>query len=393
MPFRVKINMHMQTRTGNGLFSFLLYMLLTLCLLPMCIFAFRHPSYNWDMIGYMAIIAKMDQQRETKEIHAVVYDVAKKEIPDEKYKMLVDASSHREKFATDPASFEKVLPIFIVKPLYTTMGYLFFKAGLSLTSATVLPSIIAYLFIGLFLLYWLKRYTGPVVAFFVVFFIMYAQLVVNMAKLSTPDCLSGLLLLMASYLILEKRNAWLLFSLFVLAILTRLDNVIFAFFSIAFLAFNPRQKLLSRKQFLLMSLGFAAVYLLVVSLTFSFGWDLSYYSRYSRHMDFSGDFDQPASFTRHMALVYSKLITMLFSFHFMLFMALATILVGRSFFSFRKLEFELLFLVLLIGTIGIRFVLLPDLSDRFYFWIYLLILILLVKQFFPRMVTERNADH
>lgn len=328
----------------------------------------------------MAMIIKMDQSADISKLHSITYETAKLEVPADKYNLLVDASEYRNKFATDASRFEKVLPIFIVKPLYVFSCSLLHKSGISLTKSTVLPSIIAYFFIGLFLLYWSRRYLKTWLAFAISLFIMYTGLMLNMARLSTPDCLSGLFLFMSCYFILEKRNIPLMVVLFLLAILTRLDNVIFCFAAIAFLTFIPHQKLLTRKQFVLLTLLFGLIYIGVVSLTFQFGWDLSYYSQYSRHIDFSSDFDQPSSLSRHFALMYSKLITMLYSFHFMLFMALSILLLGTAYATSRRLNFDHSFLLLFIGLIAFRFLLLPDLSDRFYFWIYLVVFILLMKE-------------
>ena len=47
-------------RFKNRLFSFLSYLAFLLCLLPVAIFTYKHPAYNFDMLGYMALVIRMD---------------------------------------------------------------------------------------------------------------------------------------------------------------------------------------------------------------------------------------------------------------------------------------------------------------------------------------------
>ena len=62
--------------------------------------------------------------------------------------------------------------------------------------------------------------------------------------------------------------------------------------------------------------------------------------------------------------------------------------------KFRNLTFELLFCVLLIFTVVFRFILFPDLEDRFYIAYYLVILILFMHQYKPGSIifkTDRQV--
>ena len=65
-----------------------------------------------------------------------------------------------------------------------------------------------------------------------------------------------------------------------------------------------------------------------------------------------------------------------------IFMALHALNFGKSFLQ-KKPSFDKLFVFLIPVILFIRFILYPDISDRFYIAYYLLIVVLLVKKFSP----------
>src|SRR5258705_5594350 len=106
MNFKIKI------------FSFSIYFFFFLCLLPVAAFFHKPPAYNWDMLGYMALIVRKDGVKDINDIHRITYSSAKKDIPPEYYRRLVESPPHRVRFANDPSYFKEILPIHVVKPLY-----------------------------------------------------------------------------------------------------------------------------------------------------------------------------------------------------------------------------------------------------------------------------------
>ena len=122
----------------------LVYFTFLVCLLPVAYFTYKHPAYNFDMLGYMALVVRMDQTKDLGKVHTITYENARRIVPAEEYKKLTETPAFRKKFASDPLQFQKILPIYSVKPLYIGMCWLFYKAGFSLPAATVMPSILAY---------------------------------------------------------------------------------------------------------------------------------------------------------------------------------------------------------------------------------------------------------
>lgn len=373
-------------------FLWLMYPAFLCCLLPVAFFTFKHPAHNFDMLGYMALIVRMDQTHDINEIHTVTYSTAKELIPAEQYEKLTTTPAFRKEFATDPNRFEKLLPVYIVKPMYVWSAWVFYKAGFSLPAATVIPSIIAFLMIGVFLFYWLCKYLQTGIAFLAGLLIMFSIFTLAVAGLSTPDCLSAFFLFVAMYFILEKQHIAWMFIFFLLAVFTRVDNIITCFFMLTFLTFSPTWKRISKAKYLLMLTALAAAYVCIMLPVTQFGWNIFYYSRYARHIDFSRDFDHAVGFTSWLSFVYSKLVTALVSTHFTFFLFLALLVMASPAFSFRKLSFDQSFLLVLISVIFFRFLLLPDLSDRFYFGFYLVIILLLMRKFSSLILKQHYED-
>ncbi len=377
-------------RSKSNFFFLVTCLAFFLCLSPVAFYTYKHPAYNFDMLGYMALVARIDGTKDIKEVHVAVYNNVKASIPAGEYEKLTTTPAFRKSFVEDPSKFERLLPVYIVKPLYVWSAWAFYKAGFPLVGATVMPSILAYLMTGLFLFYWLRKYLKEIIAFIAGLLIMLSVFTVTMAGLSTPDCLSAFFLLLASYFILEKQNLLWMFCFFLLAVFARVDNELTCFFIISFLTFSPRWKRMTKPQYLLMLGILAASYLIITWPVREFGWNISFYSQYAKQIDFSRDFNEPVSFSGYASLLYSKLITALISTHFTFFLFLALLTLDNPFVSLKKLSFDQSFIMLLLLVIFIRFLLLPDLSDRFYFGFYLIFIILLVRKLSALILKQNN---
>src|SRR6187549_2702655 len=118
-----------------------IYLVFLSCLLPAAIYFYKKPAYNFDMLGYMALVVKIDKPNTIARIHEITYSSARQNIPPEEYKKLTENPPYRKTFESDPSEFSKVLPNYVVKPLYIWLCWLFYKSGSSLPMATAMPSI------------------------------------------------------------------------------------------------------------------------------------------------------------------------------------------------------------------------------------------------------------
>ena len=347
------------------------------------IYSLKEPAYNWDILPYMGVILSYEKT-DIKTIHDSVYEIAKEQIPSTFYNRLIDPSSkYRNRVAQSPEAFHFQLPFYVVKPLYTGVSYLFYKAGASLLMATVWPSSISYFLIGLLWFYWLQKYWRVLFAFAGSLLIMFSAPLLSVANLSTPDALSGLLLFAAMYAVIEIRSLALTFLFLVLSIFARLDNIIPAVFFLITLAFmnkwNP--KIPARKLLLILTIILLS-YFVVSFNARSFGWSLFYYPTFIKQLNSSYITNSTFVFKDYIVLAKSQVMTGLFFSSLSLFFFLVLLLLWNSqVFRFSRLTIEQTFAIVFVLIIMIRFLLQPLITDRLYIPYYLSVIIFLVKKY------------
>src|SRR6185295_893009 len=126
-------------RQLNRLSAWVVYFCFLGCILPIAIFSYERPSYNWDMLAYMALVVQMEKNDIT-EVHKITYDNARQSIPANEYSKLISGELRKSRME-NPLEFHRILPLYAVKPFYIWMSYGFYKAGVSLPLSTVIPSI------------------------------------------------------------------------------------------------------------------------------------------------------------------------------------------------------------------------------------------------------------
>ncbi len=346
-------------------------------------YSLKKPAYNWDILPYMGVILSYDDHDAVK-VHDRVYAIAKEQIPTAFYDRLTDPDiPYRVATAQNPASFSRQLPFYVVKPLYTWAGYLFYKAGISLPMSTVWPSVIAYFLLGLLLFYWMRKYWSLFFAFTGSLLTMVSAPLLSVAKLSSPDALSGLLLFTAVYFIIERRSlAWTILFL-LLSILARLDNIIPAIFFLALMAFSKKWKDgIAIWKYLLLFSGMLLLYFVVSLNAYSFGWSLLYYPNFARQLNPSYNINSSFIFKDYIALAKSQFITGLYYSCISLFLLFILLLFANTqSLSFKSLSIEQLLAIVFLLVMLVRFVLQPLINDRLYIPYYLSVIVFLAKKY------------
>ncbi|HVX25623.1 MAG TPA: hypothetical protein VHB70_04740 [Parafilimonas sp.] len=235
------------------------------------------PDYNWDMLPYMSIVQKMDGVSSFDQIHETTYSTAQKNLPPKKYKDLVDARDpYRKKMAEDANAFKTQLSFFDIKPVYLIIIFLFYKLGISLTYATVLPSLISFFFINLLSYFWYRKFNLSFKNLIAVLLVACA-ISIPLATRSNPDTLACLFLLIGSYLFLETNKLFLCVLFLILSILTRPENVIFSFLLFGIILVGKWKKKIP----FYISVGYllimAAIYFLIMRNTDYPGWNNLFY--------------------------------------------------------------------------------------------------------------------
>jgi hypothetical protein len=146
------------------------------------------------------------------------------------------------------------------------MALIFHRLGFSYIHSTILPSLLGYFLIGLSIWQFLIKGLDPVKSFLLSTICMLIYPTLELARISTPDALSCLILLNAVFLIYSGRNKVIWFFLFLLAVCTRIDNVVAEIVFLFALWKWPSPRFankLTLRQFIGMSAGLAGIAVLV----------------------------------------------------------------------------------------------------------------------------------
>lgn len=343
-------------------------------------YCFKRPFYNWDVLPYTALILKMDHHPK-KQAHDLAYQLVQKNIPAKNYRQLTDSSHvYRNKMLTDAEAFDRQLPFYAVKPLYIASSYLFYKAGIDLPQATLFPCFISYLLIGLLLFHWLSFYLRPIATFMVALLIMISSPLLEVAKISSPDCVSALFLFGAFYFIIEKPSLGAALIMMTLSIFARPDNILACFILLGAITFSGKwHKKIPVKKFLLMASFLAFCYILIGLIAKSYGWSVFFYDDFAARLHPAYGSGEHFSFRSYGRLLYGHILNGMQYSHLALFMALLFLSFNKIV-PLKQLSFDQLLALLIPFILLLRFILYPDISDRFYVCFYLAIIILLAKR-------------
>lgn len=351
-----------------------------LCIFAIAFWCYKKPAYNWDMLPYMAIV-KHTETNNIDSIHAFVYSTAKIEITAPAYALLTDSSNnYRKTMAINSTEFFKQLPYYYIKPLYIVFVYAFYKIGFPLTKATELPSIISFLFISILFYFWLKKYVPATIAFAIALMLMLSSPILMSLRSSTPDFLSAAFLFAALYFIAEKNKPWLTLLFFSLAIFTRLDNIIAAFFFFTLLTIcQIPGRQISKKKFILFTTLCSVACLATIFIASKFGWGSNYYPVIS-YNTWHGT--KPFSLQEYFTAFYENTANGLIYTHIFLFAVIAIYVLIPSWpLKFKSLQFHQLLACTILLLFAARYILFPGIDDRFYIAYYLVLALLAAKTF------------
>jgi hypothetical protein len=346
------------------------------------IYSFRKPEYNWDMLPYMALVLESDNIK-TDSVHDQTYYFVKQSLPPASYKNLTDSSNtYRKQMKQDRVAFHNQLPLYVVKPLYIAFVYLFYKAGFSLSVSTIMPSIFSYLLIGFLFLHWLKKYLNIVFASWLSLLVMLSTPMLGVAKLSTPDGLSALLVFSLFYFVIEKRNALLILIFMAGSVFARIDNIITCLALIGFLVFqNKPLKKMAIVQYWGMIAILVVCYFSITASATKYGWSIFYYNSFSNYVSLSYGSHSAFVAKEYLRLMFGNAINSLYHSQIITFLGMVlSLFIGRTTSVFEDLGFDQIFSLLLVLIITVRFLLYPDIGDRSYIPYYLIVLIFIARR-------------
>lgn len=184
----------------------------------------RAPALNADMLPAMALALEWEE-KDPLELHRRTYALARAELPPERFAQLTAAGVLRAR-AEDPAAFHEHLPFYRGRVLYTLGIWALHRLGAPLSAATYWIPLACYaLCAGLFLA-WASRHLPLALAALFALGLAATPALLAQARLSTADGLGTLLTCLGAWALLERRSFALGAGFLTLAIAARPDALI-----------------------------------------------------------------------------------------------------------------------------------------------------------------------
>lgn len=177
----------------------LLYLFVALYALALCV---SRPIHNWDMIGYIAAV-KSFETSDPATIHAFTYDSLRRSVSADEYRALT-TGPFRGAVASSPEALAEQTPFYRIRPLYNGLVYLLHRAGVDIGFATHLLAGLGVA-LGVLLLYVAARGAVAPPLLFALPPLAMIFGAFEVARLSTPDGLAYLALVLAALLFLRRR--------------------------------------------------------------------------------------------------------------------------------------------------------------------------------------------
>ncbi|HSD11261.1 MAG TPA: hypothetical protein VLF14_09765 [Candidatus Binatia bacterium] len=229
------------------------------------------PHWNWDLVPYVACVLE-GRFPDPADLQAATFEEIRRIVPPSRFAALTTGDYFGDVFR-DPEALRQQLPFYRIKPAYLELLRLLASAGLSPVTATLAVSIAASVSFAVLVFFWLRihlaaRASGPCA---VLLSLLIGLPIV--ARISTPDAISGCCLLVALYALCERAALGVAALAIVLSVAIRSDNVIIGlWFAALFFALDRREDRLHPWRHAATALGVVAVYTVSVRGAAAYPW-------------------------------------------------------------------------------------------------------------------------
>lgn len=183
------------------------------------------PAWNWDVMGYMGLALEWELD-DPLEVHAATYAAARAELPAAVFQSHSRGTPVLEARFRDPAVFTEHIAFYRSRVLPTFLMSLLHRAGLPLSQSVWWLALGSFAATGILILFWLARWLPLWQASLCATLLLHAPPLLGSASMATVDSFGTLLLVAAAYLLVERRALYAGAGLFTLSILARPDSVI-----------------------------------------------------------------------------------------------------------------------------------------------------------------------
>lgn len=351
-------------------------------------YSLARPALNWDMLLYVAL-ALQPAARDPAVLHAETFQEVKTNVPEKRYRELTEGPAYRETMARRPELFCQQLDFCRIKPLYVWLVRGLMRSGFSGPRATVIPSLVSVLLIGGLLFAWLSAYLTPGGSLGLTVMVLFAPPMMELSRLSTPDGVSTLLVLLAFYMLLEWNRTVPFLALLAVSLLVRPDNVILGVGAVVALAWTGRLKW---SHALAGAAALAACYLGLSWWLDSRSWEVLFYHTFVERLAAPETTEVNLSLSQYVAALkwgvgtlphYSLLLALVFP--------LSVILLRWP--RTRRLHWLDGLLAALLGVVFVRYLLYPDVADRLLMPLHVLFVIVPIKLLATEGLAPRQVEY
>ncbi|MDO9318407.1 MAG: hypothetical protein Q7V56_09420 [Gammaproteobacteria bacterium] len=352
--------------------------------------------YTWDVVGYVGAALSW-QTSDPLAIHTQTYELLRLELPEQAFAGLV-GGPYATAMASNAEQFYSQLDMYRIKPLYVGLLNLLDAVGLSLVDAGKMLSVVPAGLLCILIYVWLKRHVSANFALSITVLLSLCSRLFDVARVILPDSLSALILVLAVYLLLERPAAtrWA-FSLLVLSILVRTNNILFVTPLLIYVGYAESrlrgwQSIEVRRSAI--ALVVAVICYFVVSASFNHQWWRLFHHTFIESIADMNAFAVSFSFDQYLQVLGTRLrqivignfamVTMLLPF---LLFAMLGLLASRGRFAALRMIVAISFL-----NFVCYFLMFPLVEswDRFFIPFYIFIVVLVVKSVAAPSMADNN---
>jgi len=183
------------------------------------------PAWNWDVMGYMGLTLEWETD-DAAEVQRQTYAAAQAELPPKVFMAHAHGNRVLEARFQDPAVFSEHIAFYRARVLPTFLMSLMHRAGAPLSRSVWWLALGSFAATGIVILLWLRRWMPLGLAALASTLLLHAPPLLGSASMATVDAFGTFLICLGAYLLLEVRAPRAGAAVFVAAILARPDSVI-----------------------------------------------------------------------------------------------------------------------------------------------------------------------
>ncbi|MDQ6814476.1 MAG: hypothetical protein M3040_12110 [Bacteroidota bacterium] len=330
----------------------------------------KRPFYNSDMLAYMAIPLQMKGLNQ-QQIQDSVYGIAQLHVPAKNFTDLTTLNQGRIERYHNYRLFYDYLRFFRLKPLYVLVISTFYKIGVNLVFATILPSLIFTGGLLLAVYFGVKKlFAGAIMPLFIGLVIMLLGFTNELAVLSSPDAMSSFFVFLLFLNIFFQGKEAVSYLLLALSVFTRIDNLTLFPFILYYYRFDKVDMKSIFKGVAVM----AVLSIIVLAVPYLFG------NRFDWFKDFI--------FKPSMYVFMVKRSVGLMRTDFNLLFLLISVVVYLNLSHQKHLKKLFTGVIMILAT---RFLLFPSYEERFYFIFKLMLIFLFVAHFSYQWIRSKST--